>query len=140
MQYGYSKKTNGFYLMESKASYENYSNWPDDIRGVSNEVWLKYSQQAPNGKIRGVGDDEELCWVDIPVQTKNQSIESAEIKKEQLLSQAKNVISPLQDAVDLDMASIVEKNKLIEWKRYRVLLNRIDIRSAPDIIWPDAPE
>ncbi|MEH4973303.1 tail fiber assembly protein, partial [Escherichia coli] len=25
------------------------------------------------------------------------------------------------------------------WKKYRVLLNRVDTSVAPDIVWPDEP-
>ncbi|MBG6243198.1 MAG: phage tail protein [Candidatus Symbiopectobacterium sp. Dall1.0] len=46
---------------------------------------------------------------------------------------------PLQDAVDLDMATEAEKTQLVAWKKYRVLLNRVDISTAPDIAWPEAP-
>ncbi|MBG6242380.1 MAG: tail fiber assembly protein [Candidatus Symbiopectobacterium sp. Dall1.0] len=49
-------------------------------------------------------------------------------------------IQPLQDAVDLDMATEAERAKLVAWKTYRVLLNRIYISTAPDIEWPEAPE
>lgn len=45
-------------------------------------------------------------------------------------------IAPLQDAVDLDMATEVETALLLEWKKYRVLLNRVDT-SKPE--WPTAP-
>nr|WP_309484686.1 tail fiber assembly protein [Candidatus Pantoea persica] len=47
---------------------------------------------------------------------------------------------PLQDAVDLDMATEAEKAQLVVWKKYRVLLNRGDISKAPDIEWPEAPD
>ncbi|WP_198023795.1 tail fiber assembly protein, partial [Xenorhabdus cabanillasii] len=26
------------------------------------------------------------------------------------------------------------------WRKYRVLLNRVDCSTAPDIHWPEAPE
>ncbi|MGS6301058.1 MULTISPECIES: tail fiber assembly protein, partial [Enterobacter] len=29
---------------------------------------------------------------------------------------------------------------LTEWKKYRVLLNRVDTSKAPDIDWPVPPE
>lgn len=49
-------------------------------------------------------------------------------------------MAPLQDAVDLDMATETEKSALLAWKKYRVLLNRVDISNAPDIDWPEPPE
>ncbi|WP_323840701.1 tail fiber assembly protein [Photorhabdus africana] len=57
-----------------------------------------------------------------------------------LLSNANNCIAPLQDAIDLDIATDVEKQKLTEWKKYRVLLNRIDCSVASEIDWPKAPK
>ncbi|MEE7197191.1 tail fiber assembly protein, partial [Escherichia coli O110:H10] len=33
-----------------------------------------------------------------------------------------------------------EETSLLEaWKKYRVLLNRIDTSTAPDIVWPEIP-
>ncbi|CBJ82303.1 conserved hypothetical protein [Xenorhabdus bovienii str. Jollieti] len=49
-------------------------------------------------------------------------------------------IPPLQDAVDLDMATDSEKSALTEWRKYRVLLNRVDCTTAPDIQWPEQPK
>lgn len=63
----------------------------------------------------------------------------AEIQKQALMAEASDVIAPLQDAVDLDMATPEEESALKEWKKYRVLLNRVDTSTAPDIIWPVKP-
>lgn len=67
-------------------------------------------------------------------------VAAAEAKKSQLLSESATVISPLQDAVDTDMATDKEKERLTAWKSYRVLLSRVDTDKAPDIVWPDKPE
>ncbi|OWO83029.1 phage tail protein [Photorhabdus luminescens] len=56
------------------------------------------------------------------------------------LTNANNCITPLQDAIDLDIATDAEKQKLIEWKKYRVLLNRVDCSAAPEIDCPKAPK
>jgi hypothetical protein len=37
------------------------------------------------------------------------------------------------------MATDEEKLLLNDWKKYRVLLSRIDAASAPDIDWPVQP-
>ncbi len=69
--------------------------------------------------------------------------EAQEEAKQELASRltvANARIQPLQDAVDLDMATEAEKARLITWKKYRVLLNRIDVSKAPDIEWPEAPD
>ncbi|QAY26316.1 tail fiber assembly protein [Salmonella enterica subsp. diarizonae serovar 61:k:1,5,(7)] len=56
--------------------------------------------------------------------------------KSRLLQMASGKIAPLQDAVDLGIATDDEKARLDEWKKYRVLVNRVDI-SNPD--WPQKP-
>lgn len=61
------------------------------------------------------------------------------MKKDTLLAAAANAIAPLQDAVDLDMATEDETTLLAAWRKYRVLLSRIDASTAPDIVWPVAP-
>ncbi|EFO1023096.1 DNA-packaging protein [Escherichia coli] len=48
-------------------------------------------------------------------------------------------IAPLQDAVDLEIATEEETLLLEAWKKYRVLLNRVDTSTAQDIEWPVAP-
>ena len=48
-------------------------------------------------------------------------------------------IAPLQDAVDLEIATEEENSLLEAWKKYRVLLNRVNTTTAPDIEWPVAP-
>lgn len=54
--------------------------------------------------------------------------------------EANRVIAPLQDAVDISIATDAEIARLAEWKRYRVELSRIDTSKAPDIEWPVRPE
>ncbi|WP_438801545.1 tail fiber assembly protein [Candidatus Symbiopectobacterium endolongispinus] len=49
-------------------------------------------------------------------------------------------IQTLSDAVVLDMATKEEKAALTDWKTYRVMLNRIDVSTAPDIEWPEQPQ
>lgn len=53
---------------------------------------------------------------------------------------ANRTIAPLQDAVDISIATDAEIARLAEWKRYRVALSRIDTSKAPDIEWPVMPE
>lgn len=60
-------------------------------------------------------------------------------EKKDRLATAAAAIAPLQDALDLDIATQREVELLTEWKKYRVLLNRMDISAAPDIEWPMEP-
>ncbi|TLI63199.1 tail fiber assembly protein [Escherichia sp. E1130] len=63
----------------------------------------------------------------------------AETTKVKLIDAANKSISPLQDAVDLDMATDEETAQLQLWKKYRVLLSRVDTSEAPVIEWPITP-
>lgn len=74
------------------------------------------------------------------VYTREEEQQKAENKRQLLLQQASEYMAPLQDAADLSIATEEEISRLTAWKRYRVLLNRIDTSTAPDIEWPDAPE
>lgn len=71
-----------------------------------------------------------------PEKTPEELISAANIQKSSLLSAANATIVPLQDAVDLAMATDEEIALLTEWRKYRVLLNRVDTSAAPDIEWP----
>jgi hypothetical protein len=66
-------------------------------------------------------------------------VKSAEENKISLVSEASSEIGPLQDAMDLGIATEEELNLLTEWKKYRVLLNRVDVSRAPEIVWPVRP-
>ncbi|MFS1538232.1 MAG: tail fiber assembly protein [Candidatus Phlomobacter fragariae] len=81
----------------------------------------------------GASESIDPVWLYIPPKTKNELIAEAEDEKFALMQNASDIISPLQDAIDLDMAIEEEKKQLKAWKKYRVLLNRIDTSTAPDI-------
>lgn len=65
--------------------------------------------------------------------------EQASITKNELLIQATKAIAPLQDAVDIGIATDEEAALLTEWKRFRVMVNRADPTLAPDIVLPAPP-
>ena len=58
--------------------------------------------------------------------------------KNSLLNEANENISILQDAIDFDMAEDGDEEKLKLWKKYRILLNRIDA-SDINVIFPEKP-
>lgn len=92
------------------------------------------------------GIDESQTWMYrggkiIPrVYTKDEFIVQAENQKKQLMEAASVAIAPLQDAVDIAEATEAEIALLQAWKKYRVLLSRIDTSNAPDIEWPSPPD
>jgi hypothetical protein len=77
-----------------------------------------------NGKIFPVAED--------PVAT-------AEAEKSHLMLKAAEKIAPLQDAVDLGIATGEEIERLKVWKTFRVELSRVDATTAPHIKMPTLP-
>ncbi|KAF1043071.1 MAG: hypothetical protein GAK35_02391 [Herbaspirillum frisingense] len=110
--------------------------------------------EIPAGQ-RAVFDIEVQAWAlqDIPaVQSEptpatgdsspEDLADAVQDKRDQLLEIAALRIAPLQDAVDLDMATEDDKAQLILWKQYRVALNRVTQQADyPDAVaWPLAPD
>ncbi|ECC6546230.1 tail fiber assembly protein [Salmonella enterica] len=79
-------------------------------------------------------DSKAKVWVKDEAAETAARLREAEGTKSRLLQMASEKIAPLQDAVDLDIATDDEKAQLDEWKKYRVLLMRVDT-SNPD--WPE---
>ncbi|EHN8924316.1 tail fiber assembly protein [Enterobacter asburiae] len=71
--------------------------------------------------------------------TREELIQQAETRRGELLAEASDVIAPLQDASDLGIAADEEAAMLLLWKRYRVMLNRLDLSLSPEIEWPERP-
>ncbi len=79
------------------------------------------------------------AWVKDTEAEKLFRIREAEETKNSLMQVASEHIAPLQDAADLEIATEEETSLLEAWKKYRVLLNRVDTSTAPDIEWPAIP-
>lgn len=142
MNYYFSAKENAFYPVDAIESYKKAGTLPDDIVLVNDDLYITYAAElTPEGKYRGVGADGLPCWLDMSVQpiSPEEAITMADNEKTRLLDVATAAIAPLQDAVDLDMATDEERALLTGWKKYRVELSRIDTNAAPDIDWPEVP-
>lgn len=59
--------------------------------------------------------------------------------KSNLMAEASNTVAVLQDAVDFEMATDEEARLLPLWKKYRVLLSRVEADTPDDIKWPKVP-
>ncbi|MCB5650333.1 tail fiber assembly protein, partial [Bifidobacterium breve] len=57
-------------------------------------------------------------------------IREAEEKKARLIQEATDNIAILQDAVNLEIATNEENSQLDSWRKYRVLVSRIDTSTA----------
>nr|ELR5041267.1 tail fiber assembly protein [Providencia stuartii]ELR5081626.1 tail fiber assembly protein [Providencia stuartii] len=78
-------------------------------------------------------------WVTDTEAQKAALVAEADNEKAQRLDEANSTIMYLHEAVDVDLATEAETEALQEWKKYRVLLNRVDTSTAPNIDWPQKP-
>ncbi|ENJ3333546.1 tail fiber assembly protein [Salmonella enterica] len=90
---------------------------------------------SPDGEYQK-WDGKAKVWVKDEAAETAARLREAEGTKSRLLQMASEKIAPLQDAVDLDIATDDEKAQLDEWKKYRVLVNRVDISKTD---WPEQP-
>lgn len=72
-----------------------------------------------------------------PPPSKQQLIAEAEYQKQALLNDATAAIAPLQDAVDLGIATDKEREQLRAWKEHRVEVNRVDVGLGVGVNWPE---
>ena len=140
-------------VKDNQAIIHNGQQWiyPKDLRGTiiySTETGAETTMQEvgeiPDGYTTSKPTSEFDSWdgkkwvLDTEKQHQH-DVDIATSQKKQLLSEANEQISYLQDAVDAEIASEQETQLLAEWKKYRVLVNRIDIEQAPNIDWPNNP-
>lgn len=133
--YIFSAFLNGFLPLAWKEEKEATGSWPDDAIEISYEDYLKFTTDAPKGKILGSVDGRPT-WVDIPPPTLDELIASAEATKLSLKAKADSEIAWRQDAVDADIATDEETAALADWKKYRILLMRVDTAKP---VWPTLP-
>ncbi|ETS33465.1 phage tail protein [Photorhabdus temperata] len=137
--YVFSALNKAFYSLSLQQDYIEAGSWPNDPISVTDDIFNKFSGIPPTGKILSSGEDGLPCWEDIPSPTKEELISIAEIQRKQFISLANKKITPLADAVELDIATDEEILSLKEWKKYRVMLNRVDTSKTPEVDWPITP-
>lgn len=133
--YVWSASNVNFYPISIKQNYINAGVDLSDAVEISDETVNQYLGQLPDGKMLGVMDNQP-SWVDAPEPTEGEVIALSEQKRARLRSVADSEIAWRQDAVDADIATEEETAVLAAWKKYRVLLMRVDT-AAP--VWPVIP-
>lgn len=130
MKIFYSAEHNGFF-----SDAIAYNPTPVDLVEVSQEMHEEF-MLGRDGKIMQPGADGLPSWADIPPLTAEQQLAIAERKKSTLRTIADDEIAWRQDAVDAGIATEKETAALIEWKKYRVLLMRVNTAKP---VWPTPP-
>ncbi len=141
-------------VQDNQAIIHNGQQWtyPKDLRGTtiySTETGAETTMQEvgdiPEGYTTLKPGSEFDKWdgkkwqLDKNKQHQSQ-VNQATAEKNQLIAEATSQINYLQDAVDSQIASEQEIQLLAEWKKFRVLVNRIDVQQAPNIDWPKQPK
>ncbi|HEY4437700.1 MAG TPA: tail fiber assembly protein [Lelliottia sp.] len=125
----------GFLYEEDRAAFEAGIGWPVDAVEISDR-WYNYLMDGQTKGNEIVADEYGFPILSEPVVD---YVAAAETEKSQHLAEATAKIAPLQDAVDLGIATDEEVTQLDSWKTYRVEVNRVDTSTAPDIAWPVPP-
>ncbi|OCF95526.1 hypothetical protein A9G08_04555 [Gilliamella sp. wkB195] len=86
-----------------------------------------------------VWDKKTKSWVLDEDQKNAAIIQKNESIKNSFLAAANEKIAVLQDIIDLDMCESNESEQLKQWKKYRILVIRVDTNQL-DIEWPKQPE
>ena len=141
-------------VKDNQAIIHNGQQWtyPKDLRGTiiySTETGAETTMQEvgeiPDGFTTSKPTSEFDSWdgkkwqLDVNKQHQYE-VNQASAKKNQFIADATAQISYLQDAVESEIASEQETQLLAEWKKYRVLVNRIDVQQAPNFDWPKQPK
>lgn len=113
---------------------------PPEAVPVDDALWLRLTQETDGVWRRDKGG--KIYKADLPPPSTATLIEAANIKRDQLLSEAVLRMGPLQDAVALEKATASEQAALLAWMDYRVALNRIQTQPGypAAIDWPAVPE
>lgn len=135
--YAFSPSRIGFYDYSYEDEYRISGSWPSDLIEVS-EIELKsFAGASPDGMVLGSDDEGKPAWVPAPEKTKEERLSEADALKLNYRVKADSEIAWRQDAVDAETATDDEISDLAAWKKYRVLLMRVDV-SNPE--WPSVPE
>lgn len=137
MTYQYSPSLNLFFVESAVPGYETAGWNLDDLVDVTDQQFEEFNiDRTLEGLIRVAGPDGIPAWGKVPPPTNQELIADAEAEKLQLRAIADNEIAWRQDAVDAEIATEEETVSLAEWKKYRVLLMRVD---TTDPKWPKPP-
>ena len=130
------EKDGGWYLVEDhrgKTVY-NIDTKESDKVDYLGEIKEGFTPLEPfqfskwNGKKWVLDEDEQKAF----------KIKQNKAQKNLLLNEANENISILQDAIDLEMSEDGDEEKLKAWKKYRILLNKIDATDI-NVIFPEKP-
>ena len=133
MEFLYSPSTNAFYDPEL-----SYHDLPDDVIEIGRNVHTEMMQAQADGLVISCGPEGMPIALPAPPPTAEERTSTNAAVRDRLLTAAALHIAPLQDSVDLDLASSDDKTKLKAWKTYRIEVSKTVINAA-EPAWPSPP-
>lgn len=139
-----------FYKTENNELYDYEDDVPEfgtysEVEGMDEEGNVTIEKVYPEFTVKeGLTriTDEEYELLSNPPKSDDQIaseiLEKNTATQTELIKEANTVISIYQDAIDLDMQEDGDEDKLKAWKKYRVLLSRMDL-TAEDMEIPVKP-
>ncbi|HHD2918182.1 tail fiber assembly protein [Enterobacter kobei] len=134
MNYVFSARELAFFPVDMIEVYKQGGADLESAIAVSDDTRNRYNGSPPAGFRLGIDSEGMPAWVVLDaaeISTRNEQSCSL------LRSKADDQIAWRQDAVDAEIATDSEVGELAAWKKYRVLLMRVDT-TAP--VWPTPPE
>lgn len=134
--YIYDAKTNGFYPVLLKESYELAGTWPKAGVEVTEEEYKALMDGQSTGKVVSANSEGKPVLTDIAIDY----VALATIERDRRMAIVTARINELVEAKDDDDITAAELSELIALREYRTKLRRLDLRYAPDVEWPPLPE
>lgn len=155
----FSKSMMAFFPDSMRAAYEKNGCWPADAVLIEEALYRRVALQRPAECTLVVNPDSGLpdladsprpsqahcwngtAWEATPAAEAEYQRANVERELDRRRAVADAAITPLEDAVELGIATAGEQALLKEWKRYRVLLTRVPQQPGyPGAIeWPAVP-
>ncbi|EAP6224966.1 TPA: tail fiber assembly protein [Salmonella enterica subsp. enterica serovar Liverpool] len=131
--YIYDAKTNGFYAVLLKESYELAGTWPKAGVEVTEEEHKALMDGQSTGKVVSADSEGKPVLTDIEIDY----VALATAERDRRSAAVTARINELVEAQDDGDITDAEQQELAALRDSRTKLRRLDLTKAPDIDWPD---
>lgn len=138
IKYYYSASNNSFYPLSLKDDYDVVDSWPSDAVAIS-EKWYNYLMEGQmKGKLIISNEYGEPILSEPAPLTKQELIQFAENKKEELLREIREKTQIWQTQLALGIISDEDRKRLIQWMLHAQQVAVTDTSASP-VDWPEQP-
>ncbi|MDM2750296.1 tail fiber assembly protein [Citrobacter sp. Cs237] len=138
IKYYYSASNNSFYPLSLKDDYDVVDSWPSDAVAIS-EKWYNYLMEGlMKGKLIISNEYGEPILSEPAPLTKQELIQFAENKKEELLREIREKTQIWQTQLALGIISDEDRQRLIQWMLHAQQVAVTDTSANP-VDWPEQP-